>query len=74
MKSQIEEALGSTHFVLTGGRDIKLKVAQTESMSIKESVKNVMRAILVCTSLALFAGNCKHNLVIESYLQTTKSI
>jgi hypothetical protein len=48
-------------------------VAQTESMSAKESVKNIIQTIVNLSSLLIYTGQTKHNSIFEAYLSTTKS-
>ena len=43
-------------------------------MSVKETVKNVMQAVVTMTSVLLFAGKSKNNEVQEIYLSTSKSM
>ena len=56
-----------------GGRDFELKVAQTESMSSAEAVKNVMNAIVKSASLIIHASTTSNNRILEAYLRTSKS-
>ena len=43
-------------------------------MSVKDTVKNVMQAVVTMTSVLLFAVKCKNNEVQEIYLSTSKSM
>ena len=60
--------------MLQGGRNFEIKVAQTESMSVKESVKNIIAAVVNISSLLIYCGQTKHNSLHEVYLSTTKSM
>ena len=46
----------------------------TESMSVKEAVKNVISAVVQISSLLIYCGQTKHNNIHEVYLSTTKSL
>jgi len=70
-KAQVEQALKSTSFLLSGGQNFEIKVAQTESMPIKEAVKNVMHLVIQLTSLILYCGKAKHNYASEIFLATS---
>ena len=43
-------------------------------MSVKDTVKNVMQAVVTMASVLLFAGKSKNNEVQEIYLSTSKSM
>lgn len=72
-KAAVKECMETSHFLLQGGQSFEIKVAHTESMKIKESVKNVISATIALVSLVLYCGQTKHNRVSEIYLQTSKS-
>jgi hypothetical protein len=72
----IKESIKGSHFLLGGGKDFTCQCARTESLSVKDSVKNVMQSVFKIVCLVLFAQerNLKHNFIEEISLQTTKSI
>jgi hypothetical protein len=75
VKKTLEACLDSTTLLLTGGQDFIVRVARTETMKKKESVKNVMHCIYKVLSLVILSQKkVKHNSVQEISLSTTKSI
>ena len=72
----VSEAIRGSHLLLGGGKDFSCQCATTESLSTKESVKNVMNCILRLVCVVIFAQekHTKHNFIEEISLQTTKSI
>jgi len=44
VKSNIQEALDTTHLLLGGFKDFTVRCAKTESMSRKDMVKNIINA------------------------------
>lgn len=56
LKQQASQALETTAFMIQGGRNFELKVARTESMSVKEAVKNVITAVVNVASLIVYCG------------------
>ena len=41
--------------VIQGGHDFELRVAKTESMTIKEATKNVMHSVVRAVSLIVYS-------------------
>ena len=76
MIKNLKNVIQGTHFLLGGGKEFTCLCATTESLTIKDSVKNVMQTALKMVCLILFAQEKqqKHNFVEEINLQTTKSI
>lgn len=60
--------------MIQGGKSFEVKVAMTESMSVKDAVKNIIHAIVNMSSLLIYCGQTKHNKIHEVYLSTTKSM
>lgn len=73
-KQQAELVLKSTSFLIQGGRNFEIKVAQTESMSVKDAVKNVVQTVVNLSSLIIYASQTKHNRIHKVFLSTTKSM
>ena len=76
MLDNVREAILGTHLLLGGGKDFIIQCSTTESLSIKESVKNVMQSVLRLVCIVIFAQekSNKHNYIEEISLQTTKSV
>lgn len=64
----------TTSFLLQGGKSFEVKVAQTELMSTKDAVKNVIQTVITMSSLLIYCGQTKHNTIAEISLSTTKSL
>jgi len=78
-EKKINEAIeGCTHMLVSGGKDFSFGVSKTESLSVKEGVKNVINACVKAVSLIFFCQNNqeinKHNAIESVTLQTSKSI
>jgi hypothetical protein len=73
-KHQAELALQTTQFLIQGGKSFEIKVAMTESMSVKNAVKNIIHTLVNMSSLLIYCGQTKHNKIHEVYLSTTKSM
>jgi hypothetical protein len=75
VQARIQGCLESTLLVIQSGHDFEVRVAKTESMSIKEATKNVMHAVIKAVSLIIYAQQMtKHNRVNDVFLSTTKSL
>lgn len=46
----------TTSFLLQGGKSFEVKVAQTELMSTKDAVKNVIQTVITMSSLLIYCG------------------
>mmetsp|Transcript_17858 Transcript_17858/g.30314 ORF Transcript_17858/g.30314 Transcript_17858/m.30314 type:complete len:122 (+) Transcript_17858:714-1079(+) len=73
----IEKAIvNSSHFLLSGGRNIQVPLGRTEALGAKENVKNIMQGVLKAVSISIFAQErqVKHNFVKSVKLSTSHSI
>ena len=51
----VSEAVKGSHVLLGGGKEFCCQAATTESLSVKDSVKNVVRAVLGLVCIVIFA-------------------
>ena len=55
MIKNLKNAIKGTHFLLGGGKEFTALCSKTESLTIKDTVKNVMQSVLKMVCLILFA-------------------
>lgn len=68
-------AIECSHVLLSGGQEFIIRIGRTETMSVRETVKNVIQGAYKVVCLLMYLTHAvKHNSVKEIQLQTTKSI
>ena len=55
MIKNLKNSINGTHFLLGGGKEFTSLCAKTESLTIKDSVKNVMHSALKMVCLIIYA-------------------
>lgn len=61
VKQIIKEMFLTVGLILTGGKEFIVRCARTESMSAKDSVKNIINCAFNAICLILYACKVKHN-------------
>jgi ribosomal protein L1 len=74
VKKNIQEVFDTVGLLISGGSEFIIRCAKTESMSVKDIVKNAINCSFKAVCLIISSQKTKHNYVKEVSISTTKSI